>query len=462
MPVSKQVLSQLTRNRPSTQSLHEGGLGILWSNNHENAFKSANDLIASTTALRYYDATLPVTLQVDASEDAIGGVLLQNDQPVCFTSHTLNSTEKNYAQIEKECLAIVSCMDKWRQYLYGKHDITVQTDHQPLETIFKKPLSKATRRLQRMMLKLQKYQFTVRYKKEKELYVADTLLRAAAQPSRVTVTDPDHTSFADKQECEVFRLELEEMDLTPNWVTADTLKKIRQETAKDPVLAALQTVVTNGWPSERKEAPEELRIYWNFRDELSVYDDVLYKSHQVIVPASLRPEMLRKIHKAHQGADSSIRRVHGYLFWPGMQAAIRETCLSCGISERPHEPMKSHEIPNRPWSKMSADILQLAGSNYLVMVDHYSDFFELDSLRNTTASTVIRAMKRNFARHGILDECITDNGPQFGSHEYSRFAREYGFTMIKSSPYYSRENGKAESAVKIAKNILKKSRHEDP
>ena len=102
---------------------------------------------------------------------------------------------------------------------------------------------------------------------------------------------------------------------------------------------------------------------------------------------------------------------------------------------------------------MSADIFQLAGSNYLVMVDHYSDFFELDSLRNTTASMAIRAMKRNFARHGI---------PQFDSYEYSSFAREYGFTMIKPSPYYSRANGKAESAVKIAKNILKKSRHEDP
>ena len=79
---------------------------FLWSKRHENAFNSAKNLIASATALRYYDTTLPVTLQVDASEDAISGVLLQNDQPVCFTSHTLNSTEKKYAQIEKECLAI--------------------------------------------------------------------------------------------------------------------------------------------------------------------------------------------------------------------------------------------------------------------------------------------------------------------------------------------------------------------
>ena len=97
------------------------------------------------------------------------------------------------------------------------------------------------------------------------------------------------------------------------------------------------------------------------------------------------------------------------------------------------------------------------------MVDHYSDFFELDSLRNTTASTVIGGTKRTFAQHGIPDECKTDNGPQYDSHGYSSFAREYGFTMIlKSPPYYSWANGKAESAVKIAKNILIMSRHKNP
>ena len=454
-----QYLSKFCPNLSETilplRALTKEDSTFLWSNNHDNAFNSAKNLIASATALRYYDAALPVTLQVDASEDAIGGVLLQDDQPVCFTSHILNSTEKNYSQIEKECLAIVSCMDKWHQYLYAKRNITVHTDHQPLETIFKKPLSNAPRRLQRMMIKLQKYQFTVRYKKGKELYVADTL-------SRAVVADHRQSLSSIKQECEVFRLELAEMDFVPNRVTADTLMRIRRET-EDPVLAALHPVIMNGWPSERKEAPEELRVYWNFRDEISVYDGVLYRSHQVIVPASLLPEMLRKIHKAHQG----VRRARESLFWPGMQAAIRETCLSCGLcaqylSERPQEPMKSHEMPTRPWSKISADLFKLDGSNYLVMVDHYSDFFELDRLKSTTARTVIRAMKRNFARHGIPDECITDNGPQFESHEYSSFAREYGFTTIKSSPYHSRGNGKAESAIKIAKNILKTSRHEDP
>ena len=97
-----------------------------------------------------------------------------------------------------------------------------------------------------------------------------------------------------------------------------------------------------------------------------------------------------------------------------------------------------------------------------MIVDHYSDYFELESLRNVAASTVIRAMKRNFVPHGIPDTCISDNGPQFDCHGFSWFTRDYGFALVKSSPYHSHGNGKAESAVKIAKNILKKSREEDP
>ena len=256
-----QYLSKFWQNLSETvlplRDLTKENSTFLWSNNHENAFNTAKNLIASATALRYYDPTLPVTLQVDASEDAIGGVLLQNDQPVCFTSHRLNNTEKNYAQIEKECLAIVSCMDKWHQYLHGKHDITVHTDHQPLETIFKKPLCKAPRRLKRMMLKLQRYQFSVRYKKGKELYVADTLSRAPVA---------DYPSAANaKQEYEVFRLEIAEMDIEPSRVTSETMQRIKQETEKNLVLASLCDVVACGWPAERKETPEHLRQFLEFQ-----------------------------------------------------------------------------------------------------------------------------------------------------------------------------------------------------
>ena len=219
---------------------------FIWSNTHESAFNAAKELISRATALRYYDPSLPVTLRVDASEDAIGGVLLQQDQPVCFTSHTLSNTEKQYAQIEKECLAIVTCMNKWHQYLYGKQHITVHTDHQPLESIFKKPISKAPRRLQRIMLKLLDYQFKVTYKKGKELHVADTLSRAALKDS------------FESQQSDVFRMELVEMDLKPSNVTADTMERIRTETSKDPVLSILNSVTMTGWTGERKSVP----VFW--------------------------------------------------------------------------------------------------------------------------------------------------------------------------------------------------------
>ena len=105
-------------------------------------------------------------------------------------------------------------MNKWHKYLYGKQHITVDTDRQPVESIFKKPISKAPRRLQRMMLKLLDYQVKVTYKKGKELHVADTLSHAALKDS------------FESQHSDVFRMELVEMHLKPSNITADTLERI--------------------------------------------------------------------------------------------------------------------------------------------------------------------------------------------------------------------------------------------
>ena len=85
------------------------------------------------------------------------------------------------------------------------------------------------------------------------------------------------------------------------------------------------------------------------------------------------------------------------------------------LTERPTEPMKSQEIPTVAWSRISVELFQLDGKHYLVSVDHDNDYFELDVLKNATASTVIRAMERNFARRGIPQECISDNRPWHNS-----------------------------------------------
>ena len=108
---------------------------------------------------------------------------------------------------------------------------------------------------------------------------------------------------------------------------------------------------------------------------------------------------------------------------------------------------------------MSTNLFELAGQKYLVVMDYYSRFIEILSLVETTSQVVIQKLKAEFARWGIPEELISDNGTQFKSLQFDEFKAEYGFKHTTSSPYHPQANGTAESGVQIAKRILKQ---EDP
>ena len=170
--------------------------------------------------------------------------------------------------------------------------------------------------------------------------------------------------------------------------------------------------------------------------------------------------MLTKIHHSHQGPEYCLRFAIDAIFWPSMSKVIEEFCHSCSTcsqygKQAATEPMLSHPTPTLPWQFVSQDIFMFRRKQHLITVDHYSDFFELDKLVDTLSTTVINLTKAHFAC--LLLRCLTDNGPQFVSHEYKQFAQTFGFEHVTSSPYCSRSNGKAEEAVNDAKSILKKS-----
>lgn len=111
-----------------------------WEANEHRAFGSLKDSVCNAGVLALYDVSRPVLMSVDASRDALGAVLLQDGRPVEYASRTLTDAQRRYAQIEKELLAIVFACERFHQYIYGKQKVVVESDHKPLESIFKKPL----------------------------------------------------------------------------------------------------------------------------------------------------------------------------------------------------------------------------------------------------------------------------------------------------------------------------------
>ena len=147
------------------------------------------------------------------------------------------------------------------------------------------------------------------------------------------------------------------------------------------------------------------------------------------------------------------------MFWPGLHSQITNMCQSCAICARhaeqhPREPLQPYPVPTLPWQLVSQDLFELNGRAYLVTVDHYSDFYEIDHLDTIQSSAVIQAKKQHFGRHGIPHTLITDNGAQYTSDLFRTFSRKYGFNHVTTSPYWSQSSGRAEAAVKSTKHIL--------
>ena len=149
-----------------------------WNQAQQDALESLKKAVSSTPVLCYYNLKEEVTLQCDAPQSGLGAALLQNGQPVAYASRALIPTKTCYAQIEKELLAVVFACDHFEAYVHGGDAIQVETDHQPLVSIMRKPLNSAPGRLQRMLLRLQKYNLNLKHKRGQMMFLADTLSRA--------------------------------------------------------------------------------------------------------------------------------------------------------------------------------------------------------------------------------------------------------------------------------------------
>jgi len=417
-----------------------------WGPEQANAFEDVKKALTSNPVLAYFDPSKSVSLQVDASKSGLGAVLLQDGHPISYVSRSLTVAEQNYPQIDKELLAVVFGCEKFHTYIYGR-TVFIQTDHKPLVPIISRPTCMASPRLQRLLLRLQKYpDKVVKHVPGKELHLADTLSRAYLSISR------------------------EDQDLLDNdkvvmvhYMTVDNDLKamLRHAYDTDAEVKELRNLLFEGWPNVKRMAPSSCKPYWQVKEQLHEEDGFLYVGERLLIPDGLRRHMLDLIHRGHLGQQKCLERARQSVYWPGLSRDVESHVSQCTIcrkfaNRQQREPLMPHPVPDLPWQKLAMDILQFKGRDYLVVVDFYSHFPELRLLVKKRAQDVILALKSIFSVHGVPIEVVADNMP-FASAEMTKFAEQWGFHVVTSSPHYPRSNGMAERYVQTMKSFMNKA-----
>ena len=189
---------------------------------HKQAFSCIKSEFSAKITLPYFSKEKETLLQTDASKKGFGAVLIQDNKPVYFASRTLTPSEKNYQNLERECMAAVWGMEKFHYYLYGGH-FTLQTDQKPLVTIFKKHLCDVSPRIQRIAIRSWQYDFNTVWIHGKLNVIADALSRVSPQD-----IEPDA-----EQEPPIFAV-----NTLTNFQEGEEKMALKLETVKDPELSA--------------------------------------------------------------------------------------------------------------------------------------------------------------------------------------------------------------------------------
>lgn len=207
-----------------------------WGKPQEEAFNKAKEIITQEPGqvLSYYNAEKPLILQTDSCKSGLGATLLQEGKLIAYESKSLTYSEKNYAQIELECLGILFGLQHNHHWVYGRK-VIVETDHLNLIPIFKKPLYQAPASLQRMLIQMQCYDIDVRFRAGKDILVPDTLSL--------------------KSVCDTFPSLSKTLDVQINMIISSfpvsdrNLQEIKVQTEQ---LSVLKKVILDGWPVYRK------------------------------------------------------------------------------------------------------------------------------------------------------------------------------------------------------------------
>eukprot|EP00731_Ephydatia_muelleri_P022229 Em0014g820a len=419
-----------------------------WTEECSQAFLAAKGMLTSSKVLAHYNPKLSLILATDASSYGVGAVLTQvseegTERPIAYVSRTLSDAERNYAQIEKEALAIIFGVKRFHVYLYGRKFLLL-TDHKPLTTIFGPKTGLpvvAASRLQRWALVLSAYQYDVKFRATEEHGNVDGL-------SRLPLKGERH----EEEETEASIFNMVQIETLP--VTAGQL---RNESRQDKELSKVMRYLQNGWP---EMVTAELQPYEAKKTELTIENHTLLWGMRVVIPRKLQAKVLSELHQNHPGMSRMKSLARSHVWWPNIDRDIEACVRACECCQAikqsiPLAPMQPWTWPERPWQRVHVDFAgPFLGKMFFLLMDAHSKWPEVYEMTSTTAQKTVDILRHIFAAYGLPEQLVSDNGPQFVAKEFEDFMLKNGIRHIRSAPYHPATNGLVERFVQSFKRAM--------
>lgn len=242
----------------------------------------------------------------------------------------------------------------------------------------------------------------------------------------------------------------------------EVIAKYHAATGSDEEFAVVLKYIEDGWPPCKKTCASRALPYWNLRQNLPVVDGVVFYGTRLVIPVSLRREVLGSLHTAHQGVTKTLQRASTSVFWPGLRNRLEETCRSCDVccqferNER-KEPLIPFPVPQRPFQVVGIDLFYVEGREYMMTIDYLTKWPVVRELRNgSTGTVVVETLKEVFSDFGMPEKIVSDNGPQFSCRLFSEFCAVNKVRHCTSSPLHSSGNGQVERSIGTIKAMMKK------
>ncbi len=341
-------------------------------------------------------------------------------------------------------------LEQFRDFFIGKH-FCLETDHKSLLSLLRaQALDLLPPRIQRFRMRLMRYSYSIVHAPRKSLWTVDTLSRSPVKSRMSTEEQELMESTNICVDCV--------MESLP--VSSSYIENLKEQLKASSVCSRVMTLCSEGWPAHAKQELV-LKNYWPECATLAVKDGLLLKDTLLVIPSAARNDVLFKLHEGHPGVVKCKACACQSLWWPGLSQQVNEMVLNCRTRiQKQHNrkvPFIPSECPERPWQKLGTDLFVLGSKIYLLVVDYFSRCVETAQLSHTRSTDIIVHLKSIFARHGIPEVLMSDNGPQFSGQAFTSFATSYGFRHTTSSPGFPQSNGEAGQAVQIVKTLLKKA-----